>query len=69
MDPLNMELCKLIVVFQSFFFEIILTLDFRTVAKILIWFSLIKRFPNDYKRYSGRLPVLILQRVAPIKVY
>ena len=32
-------------------------------------FSLIKRFPNNHKRYSSHLKVWILHRVAPIKVY
>ena len=32
-----------------------LLFDFCTVSKILISFSLIKRFPNDYKRYSSHL--------------
>ena len=41
-------------------FETILLFDFCTVSKILICFSLIKRFPNDYKRYSSHLQVLIL---------
>ena len=30
---------------------------------------LIKAFPNDYKRYSSRLQVLLLHRVATIKVF
>ena len=37
--------------------------------KILICFSLIKHFPNDYKRYSSHLQVSMLHRVAPIKVF
>ena len=36
-------------------FETILLFDFCTVSKILICFSLIKRFSNDYKRYSSHL--------------
>ena len=48
---------------------IILLFDFCTVSKILICFRMIKRFPTDYKRYSSHLQVLILHRVAPIKVY
>ena len=36
--------------------------------KILICFSL-KCFPNNYKRYSSHLQVLILHQVAPTKVY
>ena len=29
----------------------------------------IKRFPSNYKRYSRQLQMLILNRVAPIKVF
>ena len=47
----------------------ILLFDFCTVSKFLICFSVIKRFPNDRKKYSSHLQVLILYRVAPIKVY
>ena len=50
-------------------FEMILSFDFGIVLKILICFSLIKCFPNDHKRYSSHLPLPILHRVAPIKVY
>ena len=41
----------------------------KTILKILIGFSLIKRFPNDNKRYFSRLQVLIFHQVTPIKVY
>ena len=41
-------------------FETIVLCDFCTFLKILISFSLIKRFPNDHKRYSSCLPVSIL---------
>ena len=37
--------------------------------KTLICCSLIKCFPNDHKRYSSHLQLLILHRVAPIKFY
>ena len=47
----------------------ILKFDFCIVSKILICFSPIKRFLNDFKSYSSHLQVLILNRVAPIKVY
>ena len=43
--------------------------DFCTVSKILICFNLMRRFPNDHKRYSSHLQVSILHRVPPIKVY
>ena len=43
--------------------------DFCTVSKTLISFSLIKRFPNDCKRYSSLLQVSKLHRVTPIKVW
>ena len=43
--------------------------DFCTVSKILICFNLMRRFPNDHKRYSSHLQVSILHRVARIKVY
>ena len=43
--------------------------DFWTVSKILICFSLIKRFLNDNKRYSMRLEMSILHQVAPIEVF
>ena len=47
-----------IVVFWSFLWDdFIVLFDFCTVLKILICFSLIKRFPNDRKRYSSRLQV------------
>ena len=36
---------------------------------ILICCSLIKHFPDDHKRYSSHLQVLILHQLAPIKVY
>ena len=49
-------------------FETILFFDFCTTLKMLICFSLIKRFTNDQKRYSSHLQVSILHRVAPIKV-
>ena len=42
--------------------------DLCTVSKILIRFSLVKRFPNNHKRYSSNLEVSILHRVAHIKV-
>ena len=44
-------------------------LIFALSRKILIWFSLIKRFTNDYKRYSSHLQMSILHWVAPIKVF
>ena len=47
----------------------VLLFDFCTALKILLCFSLIKCFPNNYKRYSSHLPMLILHRVAPINVY
>ena len=47
----------------------ILFFDFCTVSKILTCFSLIKRFPNEHKRYSSHLQVSTLYGVAPIKVY
>ena len=47
----------------------ILSFDVCTVLKLLICFSLIKRFPNDRKRYSSNLQVSILHRVAPINVH
>ena len=50
-------------------FEMILSFDFCTISKILICFSLMKHFPNNHKRYSYHLQVLILHRAAPIKVY
>ena len=43
-----------------------LSLDFYTVSEILKCFILIKRFP---KRCSSHSQMLILQGVAPIKVY
>ena len=43
--------------------------DFCTVSKILICFSLIKRFPSDYKRYFSGLQLSIVHRVASMKVY
>ena len=39
-----------------------------TQKSYIICFSLIKHFPNDYKRYSSHLQVLILHRVTPVKV-
>ena len=36
-------------------FEMILSLHFGSILKILIHFSLIKCFPNDHKRYSSHL--------------
>ena len=39
------------------------------VLKILICYSLIKRFSNNHKRYSRHLQVSMLHRVAPIEVY
>ena len=53
----------------SFFFEEILLFGLCTVSKILICFTLIKRFPNDDKRYSSHLQKPILHRVAPIKEF
>ena len=50
-------------------FETVLLFYFCIALKILICFGLIKRFPNDYKRYTSRLQMSILRRVAPIKVY
>ena len=50
-------------------FETVLSFNFCTVSKILISFGLIKRYPNNHKRYSSHLQVSILHRVAPIKVY
>ena len=47
----------------------ILSIDFCPISKILICFSLMKRFPNGHKRYSSHLPVSILHRVTSIKVY
>ena len=35
--------------------EPIFPFDFSTVLKIWIWFSLIKRFPNNCKKYSSVL--------------
>ena len=64
---LNMLLGKLVVVFRSLSSDDFV--DFCTVSKILICFSLIKRFANNHKRYSSHLQVLILHRVAHIKVY
>ena len=43
--------------------------DFSTVSEILICFSLIKHFPNYYKRYSSRLHLSIVHRVASMKLY
>ena len=43
--------------------------DFCNVSKILIYFSLIKHFPEDSKRHSIQEQVSILHRVGPIKVY
>ena len=64
---LNMLLGKLVVVFRSLSSDDFV--DFCTVSKILICFSLIKRFANNHKKYSSHLQVLILHRVAHIKVY
>ena len=44
-------------------------LIFAPSHKILICFSLIKRFPNDYKRYSSHLQKSMLHQVAPINVF
>ena len=52
---------QLVVVFiNRTSFITILWFDFCTISKILICFSLIERFPNDYKRYSSHLQVLML---------
>ena len=50
-------------------FETISSFDSCTVSKILICFSLIKRFLNDHRRFSSHLQVSILHRVAPVKVF
>ena len=50
-------------------FETISSFDFCTFSKILICFSLIKRFLNDHRRFSSHFQVSILHRVAPIKVF
>ena len=44
-------------------------LIFAPSQKILICFSLIKRFPNSHKRCFSHLQVSILYRVALTKVY
>ena len=43
----------------------ILLFEFCATLEILICFILIKRFPNDHKRYSSSLQVSILHSVAP----
>ena len=44
-------------------------LIFAPSQKILICFSLIKRFPNSCERYFSHLQVSMLHRVALTKVY
>ena len=51
----------------EFSFETVLPFDFCAISKIII--CLIKRFPNDRKRYSSHLQVSILYQIAPVKVY
>ena len=60
----NLNFClKLVRWFAAIHTTTTLPSDFCTVSKILICFSLIKHFPNDYERYS------ILHGVTPIKVF
>ena len=54
---------------QELLLRRLLLFDFCIVSKILICFSMIKCFPNDYKRYSSHLQASILHRVAPVKVF
>ena len=54
---------------NSHILELFLLFNLCNVLKILICFSLIKRFPNDYERYSSHLQVSILHRVPPIKAF
>ena len=56
---------KLIVVIWASF-ETILMFGFAPTRKSQ---CLIKRFPNNHKRYSSHLQVSILPQVAPVNVY